>query len=491
MAIGFSPKYIDDLKITDLSEKQALLVAIETAKRLDWNIGPISKNGLIAYTKFSMSSWSEEVQIRIENGNINLVSRCTGTQIIDWGKNRKNTTAFINTFNTIKINYNSEEIASSFAELEKSFATEDEDTTNTSPLNRKEETSEFLSLFKPTEGYFITPILLYINSIIFIIMVINGVHLVEPDSESLLLWGANFRPVTLDGEWWRLLSSCFLHIGIFHLLMNMYALLYIGVILEPYLGKVRFMSAYLISGIAGSVTSLYWNELTISAGASGAIFGMYGVFLALLTTSLIEKSARKALLTSIAVFVGYNLLNGMKGGIDNAAHIGGLISGLLVGYAYYPSLIKPTISKLKVGTIGLLSFLTIAAAFIVLTTTNPSDIGKYEKEMQQFVLLEEKALGIFNMPESTTDQEYLDAIKNTALPSWNKNLKLLERVEQFELPKAIHERNVKLRAYCDLRIKSNELLSKAISEGSMETYQSELETLNLEIESIINELSGQ
>ena len=123
--------------------------------------------------------------------------------------------------------------------------------------------------------------------------------------------------------------------------MNMYALLYIGVLLEPILGRSRFISAYLLTGLTASITSLWWHDLTISAGASGAIFGMYGVFLAMLTTNVIEEAKRKALLTSIAIFVGYNLIYGLKGGIDNAAHIGGLLGGLVIGYASILSLKKP------------------------------------------------------------------------------------------------------------------------------------------------------
>ena len=125
--------------------------------------------------------------------------------------------------------------------------------------------------------------------------------------------------------------------------MNMYALVYIGLLLEPYLGKTRLAVAYVLSGAAGGATSVFWHEVVVSAGASGAIFGLYGVFLAMLTTNLMEKSARKSLLISIGVFVFYNLANGMKAGIDNAAHIGGLISGLLIGYAYYPELKTPNL----------------------------------------------------------------------------------------------------------------------------------------------------
>ena len=489
MAFGLSPKHTDNLKIEDLSEKEALVIAFETAQKLDWDIGFLSKNGFIAYTKFSMSSWSEEVQIKIEEGIIYLKSECTGSQLLDWGKNKKNTNAFLSKFNSVKNEINLDELDSKYTEIEKDFVSDDEDRINKPPLSQKEKVSELLSLFKPTEGYFITPILLNLNIAVFIIMAITGVNIVLPDNGSLLLWGANFRPVTLDGEWWRLISSCFLHIGVFHLLMNMYALLYIGLLLEPYLGKSRFISAYVITGIAGSTASLYWNELTISAGASGEIFGMYGVFLAMLTTNLIEKSARKALLTSIAVFIGYNLLNGLKGGIDNAAHIGGLISGFIVGYSFYPSLTKPNIAKLKFGTIGLLSLLILVSSFFVLSTTSLSDISKYESEMEQFILLEERALSMYNLPETSTDQEYLNEIQNTGIPNWQSCLELLEKVDQFKLPTAIRDRNLKLTEYCNLRIKTYELIHKAISDGT-DAYQSEIETCNKEIGSIINELGN-
>ena len=94
-----------------------------------------------------------------------------------------------------------------------------------------------------------------------------------------------------------------------------------------------FMS-YLLTGLCSAVFSLYMHGETISAGASGAIFGLYGIFLAFLFFHRIAKEQRKALLTSILIFVGYNLVYGMKAGIDNAAHIGGLLSGFLLGIIY-------------------------------------------------------------------------------------------------------------------------------------------------------------
>jgi len=311
-----------------------------------------------------------------------------------------------------------------------------------------------------------------------------------PDNESLLKWGANFRPITLEGESWRLITNCFLHIGVFHLLMNIYALLYIGLLLEPYLGKSRFTAAYLLTGITASIASLWWHDLTISAGASGAIFGMYGVFLAMLTTNLIEKSARKALLTSIAVFVGYNILNGLKpnSGIDNAAHIGGLLGGLVIGYALIPSLKKPDENKLKFGTIGILSTLILVSSFVVYKKL-PNDIGTYDAKIKEFVSMEAMALEVYNLPPNTPNDKILYGIKDRGIYYWNENIKLIDSFKDLDLPLEIRTRNRLLMEYCELRIKSYELLYKAISEDT-EQYKSRIEDYDQKIEAKIKEFGG-
>jgi membrane associated rhomboid family serine protease len=144
---------------------------------------------------------------------------------------------------------------------------------------KDEDLADFIDFLKPKEGYFITPILIYLNIAVFIIMMVAGLGFMSFKGQDLLIWGANFRPSTTGGEWWRLLSSSFLHGGIMHLLFNMYGLLFVGMFLEPALGKTKFLVSYLVAGILASVASLWWYEATISVGASGAIFGMYGLFL--------------------------------------------------------------------------------------------------------------------------------------------------------------------------------------------------------------------
>lgn len=487
MAFGFSPKHIEHIAINGLTQEQFIVIALESVKKLNWNVSYTSRTGIIAYTKFSMSSYSEEVKITVSDSTATLKSECTGSQLIDWGKNKRNIEKFISVYEEVKPSLSVTELDEKVEELKSNIVAQEEDILSQPPPTTKEKIANVFALFKPTKGYIITPIIIDLNILIFLLMVISGVNVIIPDNESLIKWGANFRPMTLEGEWWRLITNCFLHIGVFHLLMNMYALAYIGVLLEPRLGTSRFTAAYLLTGLCASVASLWWNDLTISTGASGAIFGTYGVFLAMLTTNLIERAARRALMVSITVFVGYNLLNGIKGGIDNAAHIGGLISGILIGYAFYPSLKKDASSKLKFVTIGALTML-VGLTSVFVYAQIPNDIGKYDARMKQFISMESMALEVFKMPENSPREKLLDEIKNRGLYYWNENIKLVSELDKMNLPEPIHRRNEKLIQYCKLRIKSYELLYKAVEENT-DIYRPQMEGFNRQIEAIISELT--
>lgn len=189
-----------------------------------------------------------------------------------------------------------------------------------------------------SDTYKVTPVIVYANVLMFLLMLLSGMSPVAPKAQELLAWGGDFRPAVLSGEWWRLFSSMFLHSGIMHVAMNIYALLYIGMFLEPLMGKFRFVAAYLLTGLCASLASITMHPFSVGVGASGAIFGMYGVFFALLTTNYLQKTARNTMLRSILFFIVFNLLMGIQGNVDNAAHIGGLLSGIVVGYIYYPGI---------------------------------------------------------------------------------------------------------------------------------------------------------
>jgi rhomboid protease GluP len=489
MAIGAPPIYTREISLDTLNKEQFLAIAQEATLQLGYDCGQAKEWGLLAYTPFSMSSWKEEIRITVTDNTATLQSKCLSNQLIDWGKNRRNIEAFLSTFQEIHTSTTPEDLALKGETMKQQWAeqaNDEDDPLQSAPANQ---ITGFLSIFKPTDGYFVTPLLIHLNLLLFIAMVATGVSLLFPDNESLIKWGANYRPVTLDGEWWRLLSSCFLHIGIFHLLMNMYALMYIGMLLEPYLGKGRLLAAYLLTGIMASLTSLYWHQLTISAGASGAIFGLYGVFLAMLTTNLIEKSTRKALLSSIAVFVGYNLLNGMRGDIDNAAHIGGLVSGLLMGYAYHPSLTRTDDPHLKRITSVLLTIAVLTISFITYRNL-PNNIKTYYNEMVTFGSWEEEALRYYQMPADTPKEDLLYELRERGIYYWKKNIVLLKKVKRMDLPEPVQANITLLLQYCDLRMKNYEMLYQDISEDS-DQHRSLVEANDKQIQSIIDLLQSQ
>ena len=180
----------------------------------------------------------------------------------------------------------------------------------------------------------VTGVLVAINVIFFIAMVIKGASVTQPTPDQLLRWGANFGPLTLTGQWWRLLTAMFVHIGIVHLALNMWCLWDLGLLAEYLYGRKTFLALYLVSGLAASVVSLTHNPLVVTAGASGAIFGLAGALIATLYLGRLTapRGALRTSLISLLAFAGYNLVYGfLKGGIDNGAHIGGLISGLALG----------------------------------------------------------------------------------------------------------------------------------------------------------------
>ncbi len=197
----------------------------------------------------------------------------------------------------------------------------------TNDINAKaiENNREFTRVFEPKKTI-ITPILIGICIIVFILMYILGNG--SEDINTLLMFGANYKPLILEGQIWRFATSIFLHIGILHLLVNMYALYIIGKQLEGFLGRTKYLLVFLGSGILGSLLSAVVHN-SISAGASGAIFGLLGSLLyfgyhyRLYLGSVLKSQVIPIII--INLIIGFTLK-----GIDNFAHIGGLIGGYLI-----------------------------------------------------------------------------------------------------------------------------------------------------------------
>lgn len=176
----------------------------------------------------------------------------------------------------------------------------------------------------------ITYAIMAICVIVFALMYILGDG--SFDNYTLIKFGANLDILTKNGEYFRLITCAFLHIGILHLIFNMYALYIIGPQVESFFGKGKYLGIYLISILSASILSLVFNSNTISAGASGAIFGLLGALLYFGYHYRVYLG--NAIKSQIIPIIIINLLFGFTmTGIDNAAHIGGLIGGVLASMA--------------------------------------------------------------------------------------------------------------------------------------------------------------
>jgi rhomboid protease GluP len=202
-----------------------------------------------------------------------------------------------------------------------------------------------------------TYLLLAINVAVYLWMVAHGVSATSPTERALLHYGANDPWFVVHGQWYRLLTATFVHIGFWHIAMNMWCLWNLGILGEPLVGPFGLVAIYMITGIAGNLLSMAWNVshyvryhdptylLQIGAGASGAVFGIAGILIVLLSNRLLPfpwEELRK-LRSSVIKFAVINLVFGLSTmvvyvgvHIDNSAHIGGFVSGLALGVPLVP-----------------------------------------------------------------------------------------------------------------------------------------------------------
>jgi rhomboid protease GluP len=223
-----------------------------------------------------------------------------------------------------------------------------------------------------------TYFLLAINVAVFLWMIFHGVSPTNPSVPQLIHYGANNAGYVLGGEWWRLITATFVHIGMIHIATNMWCLWNLGLLGEPLLGPLGLIAVYLLTGVSGNLLSIAWDlifgtqaqlVLGVGAGASGAVFGIAGILIILLSNRRlpIPWSELKRLRTAVVRFAAINLVIGastivFNAGIriDNSAHIGGFLSGLALG----PSLV-PYMTRGRAAYLGRQKIVFLAAAFIL------------------------------------------------------------------------------------------------------------------------------
>jgi len=190
----------------------------------------------------------------------------------------------------------------------------------------------------------ITTALVGINVAVFVAMTLTGASPLEPTVAQLVKWGANWGPLSLGPQPWRMLSSNYVHAGIIHIGLNMWCLWNLGLLAEHIFDPWTYVLTYTACGLAGSIASLWLHPMVSGVGASGAIFGLAGALIAALYLGHlpIPQGAIRSTLRSLVAFAGYNLFFGAVAPfVDNSAHIGGLVCGLAVGALLAKHLMAP------------------------------------------------------------------------------------------------------------------------------------------------------
>lgn len=461
------PKHEQSI-VHQMNKQVALATCYQVMQQLGWTILFAGENSLQAVTESNWKKNGQRVICEVGNELVNISSEMANGELIDLtGKNKKNCQRFYDAFSA-----STTPMAEELEAVNQDIHRLRENTALQMRADEAEEMEVDQAMNLSGSNLFVTYGIIAVNVLVFILMIIDGAGMMEPNGYVHLKWGSNFAPLTLSGDWWRLLSNVFIHFGVIHIAMNMYCLYTVGIYLEPMLGKIRYLSAYLCTGVLASVVSLWWhNDPVNSAGASGAVFGVYGVFLALLTSNLIPKRARTALLQNIGVFVAFNLLYGLKGGIDNAAHIGGLLTGIAIGYAFMLALRKEKEERSTPLLVPALVLTTIlVAGFYIdqhknasdnrsqilneITASTYKDSDRFNAKLNEF----DEVHGVIDAAlgdTSLTYQQLSKAIDETGIPQFEKAATLMKATASYEISPAAHKKATLLLQYTEQ--KKNEL----------------------------------
>jgi len=338
--------------------------------------------------------------------------------------------------------------------------------------------------------------LIAINILLFAGAVAAGVSPLEPDVPVLARWGANVGPLVIGGQWWRLFTCIFLHIGVIHLASNMAVLWSIGDFVERLLGRVGFGVVYLLAGLGASLTSISWNPDVVSAGASGAIFGLYGALLGFLVMepNCVPLGVRRRLLLSALFFVGFNMLHAVTAqGIDIGAHLGGLGAGWICGLVLARPISKEGIARRhRVNGFVLVLGLLLMGGFAALLPKISGDTGKLVLAGKA----ETRALAIFEASSEKvrngtfTNVQFADAIEREVVPRFRDcrtRLEALLEVPRFSTEKLmamVKVTKAQEDAYCHmayaLRTGNQNEAAKALKEraDALAQFQAEMKALN-------------
>ncbi len=495
---GYSPKIEKRIPLDGFPPDKYLAIALHAIQSLGWNLSHLSESGIIAYTSFSWQSYGEEVSIRVISGYVLVKSECIGIQLLfnDYGKNEENLDKFFNEFEYREFHLK-DSLGEELVLYNARAALQDDAYFERAPLAAKEKINSLFQLFTSRKGYFVTPILVQLNILYYILTTAFlsfssfSRHAAKVTYDFSVAWnsiyhhlGVNNRHLTLSGDYWRLITSQFVHFSVMHIFFNMYALIYIGLMVENKVGSIRFLLTYIFSGIAAATVSILFHPTGNIGGASGAIMAMFGCFLALLASHDFEKSARKALLISTVLVVSLMLLSGLQGNADNSSHVAGLISGFAITRMGQFLHQRFRMEGVWLNLLSILPVLIFTA--IVLSSTPNYQVEKLSELSYSYRRNEHNAGRVYFYDyyfKNGDKSDRLARISRLGIANWRRNVLIATEMKSLTLSERDKRRAERMSQYAEKMLRMYQLLYRE-SEENTGKYRVEIERLTDEVNAI-------
>lgn len=319
-----------------------------------------------------------------------------------------------------------------------------------------------------TPRVWVTPMLMAFNVVAFVVLVLVTGSIDTPSVQTLVQWGGNVASKTVAGEWWRLLTTTFLHLTVIHLLLNVWVLAVVGYLVERLVGNIGFLLLYVISALVGSLGTSIWSPQLVGVGASGPIFGVCGALLALVLRQhdSIPPEAYATHKGLLVFFFGSSLVLGfVMPNSDNAASVAGLLAGFLCGLVLsLPSVAGTQASRPVRNLVAAgLGLLLVGGGALVAAVRN-ADVAAVQQEMERFVTVEQTvpaqvadALRRLQQ-EQLTREEFAQVIEREVLPPWREQRQRIDALR----PALPQPRIPIVQEYMRLREEGWELLAQGM-----------------------------
>lgn len=479
MAFGWKTEYEKRMPSEGLSNWEIFSIAEQACKELEWEYLVIDEKTFTATTPTNWTLNEEIITIEADADTILFKSKSENLELLEAGRNQKNIDEeLLPAFKMAK-----EQMTA--AQLQTAASNIKTETLKQLKTGNRIDSGKMTFGFRDHE---VTFLLIALQVVFFVIMVTKGVSFPDPSIADIVTWGGSMRAYITGGEWWRLGAAVFVPVSLVQLVANIIALYFIGLMVESILGKAKFLIAFLCAGILANLFTIVKFNDTVIAGSSGAIFGLYGVFLAFATTRYINKKFPKVWLLSIVAYIVFSITISLDARVYNAINFSGLIAGICIGYAFYFFHFKRNIARAGGTRISVEISLVTALLIFLYVRSDRNDSIRFEKAVMRLNRIEVRAMTQMQRLQYTkSDDEAATILKDSTLPEWKHFTEELAKTSKYKLTEEYTLKRKLLNQYAQMRMRQTNLIYKSVKDGS-DDYRLQIEAVSDSIDNIIDRL---